>query len=66
MKIILITYVVYIVDVFFNRQSAFLLVQTELLFSHTSSYRDFIKGLFNENEEKLTRFSNFSLRLFFQ
>ena len=53
-------------DVFFNRQSAYLWVQTELpiladLF-HYLYEEDFIQGFLKKNEKKLTRSFNLTLR----
>jgi hypothetical protein len=55
-----------LVDVFVNRQSAYIWVQTVLLFSSTCSFysyeADFIQGLLRNNEKKLARSFNFTFR----
>ena len=53
-------------DVFFNRQSAYLWVQTVFLFSPTSflysDEADFIQGFLKKSEKKLARSFNFTFR----
>ena len=53
-------------NVFFKRQSAYLWVQTVLLFSPTWSFifyeTGFIQGLLKKNEKKLARSFNFTFR----
>ena len=52
-------------DVFFNRQSAHLRVQTVLLLAVLFLYSheaDFIQGLLKKNEKKLVRSFNFTFR----
>jgi hypothetical protein len=58
------TYLLWLVDVFFNRQSAYLWVQTAVLADlFLYSYEaDFIQGLLKKNEKKLTRSFNFTFR----
>ena len=56
------TYLFCLVDVFFNRQSAYLcghLLADLFLYSHEA---DFIQGLLKKPEKKLARSSNFTFR----
>ena len=55
----------YLVDVFFNRRSAYLWVQTAPLLADLFLYSyeaDFIQELLKENEMKLAQSFNFTLR----
>ena len=55
----------YLVDVFFNRRSAYLWVQTAPLLADLFLYSyeaDFIQELFKENEMKLAQSFNFTFR----
>ena len=56
------TYLLCLVDVFFNIQSIYLWVQTVLLLFLYSYEADFIQGLLKKSEKKLARYFNFTFR----
>ena len=67
LKFWLTTYLLSLVDVFFNKESAYLWVQTMLLFSPICSFYSheavvIIEGFLKKNEKKLARSFNFTFR----